>query len=252
MNIFKRKQISRWFSILLLLSVLGGTLLTACAPNSSTGTEQVLEAEPTELPPTIEIPKPTNTPVLPSPTPTEAPPTLREIAESIADDDGVIIDVIEGDPERVIYVFEERHNSILDQIEIAIMFNRLYIEQGMRHIGLEGLTTEQDVMALSWAHTEEAFQSDQFITSREDVFVQMAQDGILNNAELIGLIYQDIQVHGIDDTVLYSVTIDNPSLWYAPYDYNYQIALIMMGEDDFVFWKELMSKTKFNWPIIMR
>ncbi len=151
--------------------------------------------------------------------------SLQETAEMIAADVGEVIDIIEGDPEKVIYVFEERHNSILDQIEIAIMFNRLYAEEGLRHIGLEGLTTAEGVMDLSWAHTGDPYIPSQPITSREDVLVQMAQDGILNNAELIGLIYHDVQVHGIDDADLYSVTIDDPDVWYAPYDFNYQTAV---------------------------
>lgn len=167
--------------------------------------------------------------------------TLEESAENIAADVGIVVDVIEGDPERVVYIFEERHNSILDQIQIAVMFNRLYAHQGLRHIGLEGAPVAGNAIALSWAHGGESYQPDQPITSREDVLVQMAQDGILNNAELIGLVYQDIQVHGIDDASLYALNLSNPNLWYVPYDYTYQIALIMMEEADLNAWKELMS-----------
>lgn len=143
-------------------------------------------------------------PAEPSPA---GPPTLQEMAGEVAADVGQVMTVVEGDPQRVIFLFEERHDSRLGQVEIAIMLNRLYRDYGMRHIGLEGQPAQKGPLDLTWAHEQPYYQPDQPISSREDVIVQTLQDGEISAVEAIGLIYYDVVVDGIDDAGLYAFEI---------------------------------------------
>ena len=79
--------------------------------------------------------------------------SFNAMAEAVAEDVGRILQVVEGDPQRMIFVFEERHDSILLQVEMAIMLDRLYAGYGMRHIGREALGADEGPLDLSWAHT---------------------------------------------------------------------------------------------------
>lgn len=75
------------------------------------------------VPPTATRVPPTATPIPPTATPV---PTLKEIANKVSDNMGKVMQIVDGDPKRVIFFFEERHDSILGQMEIALMLHRLY------------------------------------------------------------------------------------------------------------------------------
>jgi hypothetical protein len=173
------------------------------------------------------------------------PPTLAEQAEMIVADVGEVKASFEGDPERVVYLFGEDHASIGGRLEIAMMMNRLYAQQGVRHLGLEGWMADDPPMDLTWAHRPPPYQPGTPITSREDVLVHMVKDGELNSAEFLGLVYDDVVVHGIDNPKLYAVTIE-PEIWDTPYEYNYQIAISMMNDDDYDFWLDLIDDEEYQ------
>ncbi|RME08519.1 MAG: hypothetical protein D6803_01010, partial [Anaerolineae bacterium] len=172
-------------------------------------------------------------------------PTLEEMAAAVAEEVGVVQMVVEGEGESVIFVFDERHDSRLGQVEIAIMLNRLYADYGMRYIGLEGLAAEAGPLDLSWAHREPYYQPGQPITSREDVLTQMLQEGEFGSAEFLGLIYPDVVVEGIDNADLYAV---NPAegAWRAPYDYLYDISLASMSDEDYTAWDALIQQKRYQ------
>jgi len=171
--------------------------------------------------------------------------TLDAMAEAIAEDVGQVLKVVEGDPDRVIFVFEERHDSILVQIEVALMLNRLYTDYGMRHIGLEGLMSEEDKLDLSWAHWPPPYRPGQLITAREDVLVQSLIDGEIGGVELLGLVYDDVVIHGIDDAELYAAEV-SPEAWSTPYTYLYNTALARMRKAELNEWKTLYDAGKYQ------
>lgn len=174
-----------------------------------------------------------------------AGPTVEDIAREVTKDVGVVTTVVDNGTTPPIFVFEERHDSILGQIEIAIMLNRLYTDHNMRHIGLEGLMRDEPPLDLSWAHTEPYFRPDDPISSREDVLVQMAQEGELSAVELIGLIYHDVVIEGIDDADLYAY--DPPAdAWNTPDIYLYNIALATMSDTNYSIWKALYDAEKYD------
>ena len=174
-----------------------------------------------------------------------APAMLDDIAAEIAEDVGVVTTVVETDTEPTIFVFEERHDSMLGQVEIAIMLNRLYADYDLRHIGLEGVSTEQGNLDLSWAHREPYYEAGQPIAGREDVMVQTLQEGEISSAELIGLVYHDVVVHGIDDTELYAFEL-TPEMSITPFVYLYYIALAGMDETDNGIWQALYTAEKYT------
>jgi len=143
--------------------------------------------------------------------------TFNAMAEAVAEDVGQILQVVEGDPDRVVFVFEERHDSILVQIEIGMMLDRLYADYGMRHIGLEGLAATEGPLDLSWVHRPPRYQPDQPITSREDVIAHTLFQGEIGAGEMLGLVYEDVVVDGIDDAALYSITTSE-EIWSAPFN----------------------------------
>ncbi|MEW6092997.1 MAG: hypothetical protein AB1531_03430 [Chloroflexota bacterium] len=126
------------------------------------------------------------------------------MAEKVAEDVGAVMTVVDGDPSTILFIFEERHDSRLGQVEIAIMLNRLYEDYNLRHIGLEGQPASAGPLDLSWAHVEPFYEAGQLITGREDVIVQTLEDGEISSAEAIGLIYNDAVIDGIDDADLYN------------------------------------------------
>jgi hypothetical protein len=173
-----------------------------------------------------------------------SPSALQEMGEEIAVDVGQVLTVYEGDPQRVIFIFEERHDSILAQIEIAIMLNRAYALYGLRYIGLEGLAETEGPLDLSWIHRPPPYRPDQPITGREDVIAHTLFQGEVGAGEMMGLIYDDAVVAGIDDATLYAVATDN-EIWSAPFNYLYNIAVAEMSTREYDQWKKLFDQKKY-------
>ena len=222
----KEKRTNRT-CIVFLTFLLLFSLLAACTP------------EP--VAPAIDQGEDVKTDIEPEPDSSEPMLSLKEIADRISEDVGKVVFVWEGDSEGAVFVFEEQHNSILGQVEIAVMFNRLYEDHGVRHIGLEGLAAEDGILDLSWAHYGENYNPSEPISVREDVLSYMAFDGILNSAELIGLIYFDIHVHGIDDALLYAIPKTGVD-FNSPLYYLYGISLQSMSDADYTAWEALYSQ----------
>lgn len=244
MNTNPRKPTpSFWYSSVAIISLFG-LALGACAPTAAPTAPPPTAAPPTEAP--TEIPTqqpPTATPIPPTATPVLV--TLTDIAEEIAEEVGEVTTVVETDSEEVIFVFEERHDSRLGQVEIAMMLNRLYADYELRRIGLEGLMADEGPLDLSWAHREPYYQPSQPITGREDVMAQTLQDGEIGSAELLGLVYHDVVVEGIDDAELYA--FDPPeTAWDAPNLYLYNIALAGMSDTDRTAWNALYEQEQYE------
>jgi len=170
---------------------------------------------------------------------------LDDLAAQIADEVGVVKTVVETDAVPAIFVFEERHDSVLGQVEIGIMLNRLYTEYDLRHIGLEGHSAGVGPLGLDWAHSEPYYQAGEPITGREDVLVQLLQDGEISSAEFLGLVYHDVVVHGIDDPNLYGLETP-PEAFYSPNDYLFYIAWAVMSDEDYSAFMALYDEEKYE------
>jgi len=132
--------------------------------------------------------------------------SVDEIANDITRGVGKVIQVLPGDPNRVIFLLEESHAFTLGQVESALILNRLYATYGVRTFALERLAAGQS-LDLAWAHRPSPFTQDKPITNREDVILQTLAEGDANNMEALGLIYNDVTIAGIDDAVLYAIAL---------------------------------------------
>lgn len=156
-----------------------------------------------------------------------APPDLRAGAEAAALGLGKVMQVKDG-AVGILYLFEENHVSRAGQIEIAHMLVRLYRDQRLRTIGLEGFTG--DKLRAPWAERINAKDR------RMQVAGRLLGDGELSSAEFMAVAYSDIRVVGIDGEKDYQVEVSQRA-GAAPLFYMLLIAEKTMPE---------ASKKKFN------
>jgi hypothetical protein len=174
------------------------------------------------------------------------------MAEQVSRGAGKVMQIVEGDPNKVIFVFDEDHRSRLGQIEIAIMLNRLYTQYRVRQFGLEGATADKGTLNLAWAHRQPYFQPGQKVTAREDVIAYTLRAGEIGSAEFMGLIYADVVVHGIDDARLYAIGQTADAIA-ALGNYLFQIAYVRMNVAQRASWQALYDQKKtseaFNFAV---
>ena len=193
-----------WMSVLGVVSLLCVILASGC---TITSTPSITA---TSIPPTATITS-TSTVIPSTPTPTTTstqtaiPMTLASMAEDVSIDVGQVMTIVESDPQKIIFVFEETHDSPAGQIEIAVMLNRLYENYDLRQIGLEGALPAGGPLDASWLQFSPPFRARDPIRAREDVIVQLLEDGEISGAEMMALVYDDVEVIGIDDKDLYAI-----------------------------------------------
>ncbi|MBN1202965.1 MAG: hypothetical protein JXJ20_14035 [Anaerolineae bacterium] len=117
-----------------------------------------------------------------------------------ADGVGRAVEIVDNGSDVPVIIFHENHDSILGQIEIAIMLNRLYRDYGATHIYLEGAYQPLDA---SWFH---ALPGDEL--SKASIFVQHLADGEISHTELMALVRPAVTVQGIDDEALYKADME--------------------------------------------
>lgn len=184
----------RLVAALLTVIVLSVAISSGCGPASApTSVITVTVAStPTPVPTATLAP----TPTLAATTTPTVPASVEQIARDIVADVGEVSSAHEGDPTQIVLVFEETHVSRMGQIEIAIMLNRLYLRYDLSHIGLEGAMAADGPLDSSWFHPSLAV--DQTLSPREEVAVRLLEEGEINSAELMALVYPDVLVHGIE------------------------------------------------------
>ncbi|MBL6983222.1 MAG: hypothetical protein ISR58_18755 [Anaerolineales bacterium] len=172
-------------------------------------------------------------------------PSLSEIAAEISEDVGFVEDVYESDSDHTVFIFKENHAFLIGQIEIAIMLNRLYADYDLRNLGIEGYDANEEPLDLTWAHRPPAYVPRTPITSREDVMSYMLAEGEVNSAEFLGMIYEDVVVHGVEDMDLYQIDVEM-QVYMAPDLYLYYIALAQMDEQEMNLWNGYMDQERFE------
>lgn len=186
----------------------------------SAESESAAEEEPAEV---EEIEEPT-----PEPEPTAVPTeTVDEMAANIAEDVGQVITTYEGSSDYTIFIFEEAHDSAMQQIEIAVMLNRLHEQYGLEYIGLEGAFANEPPLDTSWYLSAPSFTPGNIVTEREDVAVQILAEGEISGSELMGMVYDKVIIQGIEnkDEWLYE---PSDEAWSADFLY---LALISAESD---------------------
>lgn len=164
------------------------------------------------------------------------------IAEEIADGVGRVMHVEEADTDKIVFVFEETHISPAGQVEISIMLNRLLERYGLRYVALEGAVLEDGRLDEAWPGPS-AYSPGQPIGPREDVIVQLLEDGEISSAEMLALTYADVQVAGIE--LRDELIIELPEAEGDPtYSYLYEIAVVGLSDSEIREVNELIDQDK--------
>jgi len=152
---------------------------------------------------------------------------LAEIVDSVSSDHGTVVEVHEGDGTPIV-VFQEMHDSALQQAQIAAMLNLFYTRFGLRTIGLEGACAERPS---EYAIVGGTYEPSRPLNERELVDVQLLANGEISAAELMAAIYGDVLIEPVETTRLYDRTdgIEDAGI---PIYYLSLTALTYLDEDE--------------------
>jgi len=200
-------------TVLTIFTLIGMFVLSACTT-------------PSPVPPTA---------VSPTPSPFGV---IKAIADDIAAEVGKVTQVFEGDPNRIVMVFEETHDSPAGQIEIAIMLNRLFERYDMQFIGLEGYFAADGNLDATWF--EPSLTAGQHTHVSEDVVIQLLEDGEISSSEMMALIYADVTVTGTEGVDEYNYEPPDEA-WGSDTWHLFQIAAPEMTQSEIAKFNELVD-----------
>ncbi|HEX8559835.1 MAG TPA: hypothetical protein VF668_17195 [Pyrinomonadaceae bacterium] len=126
-----------------------------------------------------------------------------------------------GVASRRVCVLEERHTSVAGQLEAAVMLMRLHERYGLRHIAVEGLTTDRPPPSTDWFRRLGGPEDEEL---RHELLAGFLREGEISAAELLTLAYPDVVVHAADDPSDYALEL-TPGADVAPAHYLYKIGL---------------------------
>lgn len=126
-----------------------------------------------------------------------------------------------GDAARRVCVLEERHTSVAGQLEAAVMLLRMHERYGLRHIAVEGLTTDKPSPSTNWFRQLGGPEDEEL---RQELLAGFLREGEISAAELMTLAYPDVVVHAVDNPSDYALEL-TPRAGVAPAHYLYKIGL---------------------------
>lgn len=140
------------------------------------------------------------------------PGTVSQMGFAIAKDVGKVVAAGEGRSNVSIVVFEERHDSRVGQMEIALMLLRLQRQFGLQLVSLEGAIAAKGNLPVAW-FTNPA-DSNEIKRARQAVALRMLRDGEIGAAEFMALVRPQVQVKGNEIQSQYDVSPPegNPAL----------------------------------------
>lgn len=149
---------------------------------------------------------------------------LQKMANRLAEGGvGAVVAVKDHQSAVPIIVFEDAHASILGNIEIAIMLNRLHQEYGVTRITSEGAFPALDV---SWYRAQ--IGEDQ---EAQSIAVQHLYEGEISSVELMALLYKDVTVQGLEDRAEYESNLADAQAGGAAIPYLLAFAVQKLDEN---------------------
>ncbi len=149
---------------------------------------------------------------------------FRDMLDEVTTNVGSIADTSGGSEGRRVCVFEEKHSSVAGQLETAIMLLRLHDRYGLRHIALEGLTTDKPFPSTQWSRRMSGTDDEELRHDVLEVFVGILREGEISAVELIALAFPDVVIHAADDPSAYAVELTTKA-GVASTNYLYKIGL---------------------------
>lgn len=143
------------------------------------------------------------------PLPTDLDSRVAQMAESASNEVGVVEHAFKGSGGAPVIVLEEFHNSRASQIQHAITLLRLYDQQKVRAIGLEGYLRERPKIDGAWFTRKWRNQSR---VQNARVAVRLLKEGEISEAEFMKLVFDDLDLHPIETVSQYKVALNDKSL----------------------------------------
>lgn len=129
---------------------------------------------------------------------------ITQIATEVGNGVGKVIASGQGSTNRTIFIFEEKHDSRIGQMEIALMLWRLQKSSALRQISLEGAFVANGDLSAKWFH--DSTGSAAVKRARQETALSLLREGEINAAEFIALLLPAVQVRGNETESEYNVT----------------------------------------------
>jgi hypothetical protein len=120
--------------------------------------------------------------------------SASQAAAAVSAGAGKVIAAGQGSKNRTLFIFEEKHDSRVGQMEIALMLWRLQRSHGLRQISLEGALFADGDLPAKWFH--DATGSEAAKRSGREAALSLLREGEINAAEFIALAQPLVQVKG--------------------------------------------------------
>lgn len=148
---------------------------------------------------------------------------LQKMVDALARDGvGAVVAIKDRGSAAPIIVFEEAHASLVGNVEIAIMLNRLVRDYGVTQIGAEGAF---DALDESWFRALVGEDS-----AAQAIAAQHLAEGEISSVELVALLYPAVTVQGLDDPAEYEANLADAQAGGAAVQYFLAFAAQKMGE----------------------
>ena len=149
-----------------------------------------------------------NTSKLP-PLPTDLDSPVAKLAQSASTDVGTVDHAFKGGDGAAVIMLEEFHNSRASQIQHAITLVRLYEQNKVRSIGLEGYLKERPRIDGAWFTRK---WPNQTRMQNARVAVRLLKEGEISEAEFMKLVYDDLDLYPIETSSQYKVALSGKAL----------------------------------------
>jgi hypothetical protein len=132
------------------------------------------------------------------------PGPVSQMGFAIAKDVGKVVAAGQGRSNGSLVVFEERHDSRVGQMEIALMLLRLQRQYGLQLVSLEGAIASKGNLPVAWF--KNPADNNETKRTRQAVALRMLRDGEIGAAEFIALVRPQVQVSGNEIQSEYDVS----------------------------------------------
>ena len=170
-------------------------------------------------------------------------PPISTIVDDVRSEIGESSVSLDGDCSKKIFVFEERHDSIKGQVEMALMLYRLYKDYGLRELALEGAVLEDQIPDVSWFHR----LPDEKV--RNDIALQLLRQGEISAAEYMAMVFEDFRLYPIERYDEYKLELSREQSW-AQIIYLAAIAEKKLSSEQIDQLNRMVEEKADDWEIV--
>ena len=135
--------------------------------------------------------------------------SVAQMARAASTDVGVVDFAFKGAGGVPVILLEEFHNSRASQVQHAITLVRLYDQQKLRSIALEGYLKERPKIDGTWFTRK---WPDQTPLQNARIAVRLLKEGEISDAEFMKLVYDDLNLYPVETTFEYNVRMSDKAV----------------------------------------